>query len=500
MMMDARTLPDAALLEADVCTIGAGPAGLTIAHALDRSGLDVLVLESGGQRHDDAVQALNDGPVVGDAYAGLRVTRSRGLSGTVRLWNTPVDGEPGAKYAPLDAPDFEPVPAPVVTGWPFDRAHLEPYYRHALGLCGLGRFAWDATDWPDERPPALAGDALTQRVYQFGTAHALITPLLHTLRTSDNVRLLVHATACALEFDGRLVRCVSVADPAGRRFRVQSKLVILAGGAIENARLLLVSDATRVLAGHRWIGRCFMEHPRDASLTLVPRSPAFFREAAFYDRHRAADGTRIGGRIALSGATPGRAGVPNASVTLLPRLRSAAGSGRALAWLRQLGRRRGQEGYGWSAVPDPAGVFDAFRLLINLEHRPHPENRIALADTRDALGVPRPALHFRWRDEDQAGLVRLRALIAETLEASGIGAVRGPADARPDPNAHHHAGTTRMHVDAAHGVTDGDGLVHGSDNLYVTGASLFPTAGFANPALTILALALRLADHLLRRR
>jgi choline dehydrogenase-like flavoprotein len=70
---------------------------------------------------------------------------------------------------------------------------------------------------------------------------------------------------------------------------------------------------------------------------------------------------------------------------------------------------------------------------------------------------------------------------------------------RPDPNAHHHAGTTRMHEDARRGVVDGDGRVHASDNLYVAGGSIFPSAGFANPTLTIVALALRLADHLKER-
>ncbi|MCI0436899.1 MAG: FAD-binding protein, partial [Gemmatimonadetes bacterium] len=411
MLLDARNLADDVVLEADVCAIGAGPAGLTVAHSLADSGLDVVVLESGGAARDDWSQALNEGPVSGDAYAGLRATRSRGLSGSVRLWNTPVDGEPGAKFAPLDRIDFTRAGGHVDESWPFDRRHLEPHYVRAHRLCGIGPFAWDAEDWPGERAPALSGSGLTHRVYQFGRARSFTTPVIDALRSADNVRLYLHATACAIEFAGHRAAGVIVSDRADRRFRVRARIIVLAGGAVENARLLLVSDAAAVLSGSGWVGRCFMEHPRDSALTLVPRDASFFDEAAFHDRHRAADGTLIGGRIAVTDELI-RAGMPNASITLLPRLKPVPQSrgvhGRALAWLRQLGRQPGTEGYGWSAVRDPAAVFDGFRLLVNLEQRPHPENRIVLADGRDAHGVPRAALHWRWREDEQAGLERLR--------------------------------------------------------------------------------------------
>jgi choline dehydrogenase-like flavoprotein len=137
-------------------------------------------------------------------------------------------------------------------------------------------------------------------------------------------------------------------------------------------------------------------------------------------------------------------------------------------------------------------------MLINIEQRPNPENRVVLARDRDALGVPSVAVHWRWRDEEQAELERLRQALCRWVEASGIGRVEVEAG-RPDPNAHHHAGTTRMHTDPRFGVADADARVHGTENLYVTGASVFPTAGFANPTLTIVATALRLADHLKQR-
>jgi choline dehydrogenase-like flavoprotein len=134
-----------------------------------------------------------------------------------------------------------------------------------------------------------------------------------------------------------------------------------------------------------------------------------------------------------------------------------------------------------------------------LEQRPDPENRVVLARRRDCFGVPRAELHWRWRAEEQAALEKLRTFLAAELETAGLGRVEIRPGQRPDPNAHHHSGTTRMHEDPRYGVVDGDARVHGTDNLYVTGASVFPSAGFANPTLTIVALALRLADHLKQR-
>jgi len=156
-----------------------------------------------------------------------------------------------------------------------------------------------------------------------------------------------------------------------------------------------------------------------------------------------------------------------------------------------------RRGYGWSGKR--ALECDAFQLLINVEQRPNPENRIVLSSDHDFFGVPRPVLHWRWRPEEQEQLERLRAVLTSGLEAARLGRVRFRAGSRPDPNSHHHAGTTRMHIDPRFGVVDADGRVHGMDNLYVTGGSAFPTAGFANPTLTIVALALRLAQHLSQR-
>lgn len=144
----------------------------------------------------------------------------------------------------------------------------------------------------------------------------------------------------------------------------------------------------------------------------------------------------------------------------------------------------------------PARWLDGFRLVVNLEQRPDPENKIGLSAHRDAFGLPRARLLWRWQNHEQVGLERQRESLAGWIAQSGLGRVVIRTGSPPDPNACHHAGTTRMSEDPRDGVVDPDGRVHELENLYVTGGSLFPSAGYANPTLTIVALALRLVDHL----
>jgi choline dehydrogenase-like flavoprotein len=150
-------------------------------------------------------------------------------------------------------------------------------------------------------------------------------------------------------------------------------------------------------------------------------------------------------------------------------------------------------------------VLDADLAIIGAgEQQPNRDSRVTLSDRRDALGLPMTRLDWRLTAADKASLRRnLRALGAE-FAAAGIGRLHltlPEGDAWPEEltGGNHHMGTTRMAADPRQGVVDADCRVHGIDNLYVAGSSVFPTCGAANPTLTIVALALRLADHLRER-
>lgn len=506
MELDAGANGAKGTLETDVCIVGAGPAGLVVAATLAAAGLDVIVLESGGPAHNAEVQELNDGDSSGDPYAGIRVTRQRQLGGTATVWNTRMPGGVGAKFTPLDPLDFTQRAAQHLSGWPMTFADLEPFYRRAQAICGLGEFAYHAAAWQKagREPLTTIAPELESRVYQFGLRDSLLEPMLRALRGASNVRLFTEATVLSVETDaaGRRVSKVRVASPGGERWFVVAGQFVLAAGAIENARLLLCSGTSPSGLGNRsgWVGRCFMEHPRDRSIILRPSSRQAFERLRFYDIHDSTGEVQVMGRLALSQLTLSEASVLNASVTLLPIIRPAVRGARGV--LGPLARRPEAErwllrgGHGWTSHPAPRVVVSGFSVLINLEQAPDPENRITLSSRTDSIGVRRAKLFWRWRPCDENSRVRVRSLVTAVLERSGLGRIEAGSGLL-DPNAHHHSGTTRMHADAAYGVVDADARVHELENLHIAGASVFPTSGFANPVLTIVALALRLSDRLI---
>jgi len=462
----------------DVCVVGGGPAGLTAALTLAEAGRRVLLFESGGRRVSAAAQRLNAGDCEGETYAGLVRTRHRRLGGTANVWDVRIDGRIGAKYVPLGRRDL--------AGWPIGLDELRPHYVEAQELCGLGPFEYGAEYWTtDGRAPfAVDGTGLASGVYQFGYAERLTRDLVGRVCASDAITV-VSSTVVQLVVDraaGRLDALRAV-DGSGRTAEVKPGVVILAGGAVENARLLLLAG----LEG-AWLGRGFMEHARDFSLSLVPRSPELFGDAGFYDLHASRDGVLVGGHLALSDDARETLTLPNAALTLIPRARRSL--------LRQLAARSGSAAdhrYGWSRDPR---AFDRVDLVLNLEQRPRPENRIEPGSRTDRFGNPVARLHLRWSEEEQQDLERLRELLREWFRAAGLGDLLTAPGRRPDLSAHHHAGTTRMAADPHDGVVDPDGRVFGLENAYVAGASVFPTAGFANPTLTVVALARRLGRHL----
>jgi choline dehydrogenase-like flavoprotein len=508
MELDGRALAHGHVLETDICIVGAGPAGMVLACELIGNGAQVALIESGGLEPNASVQELNDAITIGHPYMNPKLMRNRQAAGTVHMWNTPVGTETGAKYVPLDPIDFEERTWMPLSGWPFAQSHLKPFYRRAQDICALGPFEYGSESWTDPQHPVLplTSTYLTTKIYQFGLAKVFTERCLNSIRASSNVTLCYYLNVTSFVTDAAAERVIAAQAKSltGKEILVRAKIFVGAAGAIENARLLLLSNQHSVEGlGNRygWVGRCFMEHPRDYSLTLLPTRAQLFEEAVFYDVHPAPSGTTVMGRLALRREAILSERLMNASATLLPISKGRIGSlaGRLhLKGLRRWVSRRSypRGGSGWSLVRQKDRVFDGFRLLLNLEQAPDPQNRVVLDVATDFLGVRKAKVHWSWSKQDQTNLERIRKLLATELGRSKIGHVEIARGLRPDPHAHHHAGTTRMHSDPQLGVTDSHGRVHGLENLYMAGSSLFPTAGFANPTLSIVAMSLRLADHL----
>lgn len=498
---DARTLPDASVIEADIVIIGGGMAGLAMAHELAETAARVVVLESGGPDLDAQMQTLYEGTGVMsgpgnpdrniDPY--LAQSRVRALGGSGHVW--------GGKCGPLDAVDFAPRAWRPLSGWPFGRAELKPVFDRACDRLKLPHFPID-DGLPEGPAPAPLTDhngplRSSPRAYSPVSGRvdpAAFAEFRDAPGRAANIHVHTHAnvTAVRLAANGAVDR-LEVQCLTGTRHIARARLYVLATGGIENARLMLASNADRpegVGNASGWVGRCFQGHctlstpdndPRGdaeiafttpADLSLYDNQPRYRAHAVFALAPQAQEGLGIG----------------NCTLTLMVRTKPAAPAGTVAAAAEQLA----------GAVEDGAARRQDFFLMS--EQAPWPDSRITLSDRADAFGRPQAHLDWRYTQADWDSLAGSAAGFGRALGAQQLGRLCWPVT--PDTivaslsPSRHHMGTTRMSVDPAQGVVDADCRVHDTSNLYIAGSSVFPTSGLVNPTLTLTALAIRLADHL----
>ncbi len=488
MLLDARTVPRNRPVETDVCVIGAGAAGLTLARELAGAPFRVALLESGGFDPDPATQALYRGLVHGRGYFTLDGCRSRQFGGSTNCWQ--------GLCRPLDPIDFEARSWVPHSGWPFRAETLAPFYARAQEVLRLEDFAYDAARWaaPGHPPLPFASDAIESRVFQ--VAPTRMGELYRDeITRAENVDTWLFANVVEIEADAeaRTVPSVRVATLDGNAFPVKARVFVLATGGIENARLLLASNRVQKAGlgnGSDLVGRYFMEHPH-----LV--AGAFLRSGSevslsFYR-------ARNVGRVKLAGYLTGSDALQREERLL--GFSSFLAQEAPLPGFEQALGRVVHEGDVAGGEPAPRAVF----FMNEIEQAPNPSSRVRLGEERDALGMPRVRLEWRLSGIDKQSIRRAHVILARELGRAGLGRLQlmlseDEYDWPPElGGGRHHMGTTRMHADPEQGVVDAQGRVHGIANLYVAGSSVFPTGGAANPTLTLVALALRLADHLKER-
>jgi choline dehydrogenase-like flavoprotein len=527
---DARTIPADRVIGTDVCIIGGGPAGITLAREMVGRAWRVALLESGDLDVRAEAQTLNGAVSRGDPYRDLDASRVRALGGTTHVW--------GGWSRPLDACDFEEREWVPHSGWPFPRSHLDHAYARAHAICGLDgpdgldAHAHDAYDIARLEEgtgtrPSLAGDPDVDEILfrivptRFGAAH------LPALRSAANVEVMLHANALGLAMDaaGSTARGVRVASVAGNRFVVEARIVVLAAGGLENPRLLLASaghGAQGVGNAHDLVGRFFADHLHVPVGTLWPESMTVGHR--YQVRRVRGAAVRLG--LSLTEAARRNHRLLGSAVTLhnaddphdVQRPGPATSGYRSLMHIARAIRRgrypdelprhlatalrRADEtlvlSYRRLRRPPPARLT----IGIRAEQAPNRDSRVTLDETTDRFGVRRVRVDWRITDQDLDSLSAAQRLIARSLAAARVEML--PRDGEGGwrdalaPGAH-HLGTTRMHRDPSMGVVDEHCRVHGTSNVYVAGGSVFPTGGWAPPTLTILALAVRLADHLATR-
>lgn len=498
--IDARTLPENSVIEADLVIVGGGMAGIAIATECAGAGFRVAVLESGDRDLDPEAQDLAAGETIIrapglpdvrlDTY--LIQSRRRGLGGSGAVW--------GAKCAPLDEADFAARDWLGETGWPLTRSSMQPYYDRACDLLRIGRFGPDYVD-PDRPALTIGGERdYFSAPRKFSPVSGRVPDVFDAFRTgfaeaaNINVYLNANVTEIGLVRSGQ-VGGLDVACLHGRRHTARGRTYVLAAGAIENARLLLASQR-RAPAGvgnaSGLVGRCFQGHatfgatagPDGLWTTLCVTDP---QDLSLYEGFRP-DRPHCVFTATLDGQR--RHGTGNFTVTLQGQVAPDRDDVRAI-----LDLAAGLDGQGGGA---PARTISCYFMS---EHQPNADSRVTLDETNaDALGMPRARLEWVYSAGDLDRLERSIAAFGDALGADGKGRLCWPA-ARAAlfdmlSPARHHMGTTRMHPDPEFGVVNGDCRMHGVSNLHIAGGSVFPTSGLANPTLTLIALAMRLSDHL----
>jgi choline dehydrogenase-like flavoprotein len=529
---DARCIAAGSTLQADICIVGAGIAGISIAREFIGGSESVLLLEGGGleftkslrdlptvlRRHTLGEQALAGGVNAGQPYYPLRFTRVRAFGGSSRAWHE----HRGVQVRPLDAIDFETRDGLPEHGWPIDRAQLDPFYERAQQFCGLGPFAYDAETWEAKgygAPLPLDPRRVESVIFQFGKQSSF-DRYEDELARAENVNLVLHATAVHLADRGDRVVRTDCATLSGSRFSVRARTFVLAAGAMENARLLLVSrDSQPAGIGNDrdLVGRSFMEHPDVAVGYLIP-DPGLDRSALrVYEHQRAGEHLTVEAMFRLSDPALRSERLLNAVLRLRPTYRSGmtAAVRSAEAVRRSVHYGVATPGLARHALRSILGAPQILRHYANYrsgrppevfgidmmaEQAPTTSSRVRLARRRDRLGVPVAILDWRLTSMDWNSMRRTVEIFGDAVREAGVGTVTSTLGVENHPPAvfgnWHHLGTTRMHRDSARGVVDENCRIHEMTNLYIAGGSIFPTGGYANPSLTIVALSLRLADHL----
>lgn len=550
MFEDAEKLPSGLAITADLCIVGAGAAGISLALQFAGTKLKVVLIESGGLRETDETRALYQGDVSNSPlHPPLDQYRHRVFGGTTLTW--------GGRCVPYDPIDLEERPWIEHSGWPISFDEVARYYPAAMKLLEVGDFIYSAMNAiPGGMRPMICG--FTPKEFSLDTIERMSCPTNfgarygHRLASSGNVHVILNASCVKLETspDGtRITKCV-LRTLNGKQLEVEAKQNVLAMGGMEIPRLLLASKNEIFPNGlgnsYDNVGRYYMSHIGGTIGALTFTVPS---DTIWYGFERAWDGVYCRRRIAITPEAQRRLGIGNAVFRLqhppLADYRHRTGI-LSLLFLENLfirhqyaSRLHGSEALGIMAYLQHAmnilinpletakfianGVWvrklaarkypspivhlnsNVFSLEVHSEQMPNRESRIMLTSDKDALDMPRLKVHWRYSPLDIRTVDEGLKLLQAELAAWGGGRLDYTSEEvehcmlRDGVWGGHHIGTVRMSKHVADGVVNIDCRVHGLENLYIASSGVFPTSGQANPTLTIVAMTLRLADYLKQR-
>lgn len=523
MLIDFQAEGDIGRLEADIVIVGSGPAGMTVALQFLDTNTRVILLEGGGLEYTDESQALYEGAIGALPYFSMRDSRLRYLGGSSNHWS--------GRCLPLDREDFERKSYVRYSGWPIARSDLDPYLVAAGTILELGRPTYDFAKigYPEALVPPVDPAKLVLKIKRHSPPTRFNERYLKPLEASQNVHVVYNANATNLRLSADLshVEAVTVRNYGDAAMEVSGRFVVVALGGIENSRFLL-NCRDQMTSGignaNDLVGRFWMEHPRVEAASIiggrgVEQLKLFTVQEESYDGD-----VELWNIFATSPELQQQQGVLPCSFVVSQRPPGLASPGYAALgeiWehLREqelsqidvhVASLFGDLGGAIAGVSEKLGVVErdtngSFVVIASCEQEANPESRIRLTDAKDRFGHNRASLDWRLTDFDLRTIRVATLTLAEELARLDIGRMklRGWLADEQTPTwpsglqgGYHHLGGTRMSESAKLGVVDRDCKVHGMENLYIAGSSVFPTGGIANPTLTIVQLALRLSDHL----
>lgn len=529
MLIRANDLAEGAALHGDVCIIGAGAAGITLALELMGSGLDVLLLESGDIDPDPATQGIYAGESVGqplavlDGLVELDEIRLRYLGGTTNHW---------AGYCrPLQPVDFQERDNLDISGWPIEHREMIPYWDRAAIWCRITDAEFSPEVWSERsglQLPPIDDGIVSTTTFQISFPMPFGVVYRHDLTDATDTRVVLGANVVNIRNNAKQVTGLDIRTLSGRSLTVDAQMFVVATGGIENARLLLAStdaDPNGIGNSNDLVGRHFTEHLQVyAGFGIF--EPPLEDLIGFHGSDVTIESGRHSGEVhgikyGLSLTSDHVMESPTTGLEAqfllghLPHGVPAQPGGPTMADVTALYDLLGGNG--------PASTSAYIQVLA--EQRLNPDSRVTLSDTKDPFGMPRTRLEWQYTQDDRDSVLSGLRTIAESVGAAGFGRLQivpggVHADAvdhlvdgellslyrsmpdQADPTGFpigmgfHHMCTTRMAHDPSEGVVDSDCRVHGMDNLWMSGSSVFATGGVATPTYSIVALAIRLADHL----
>ena len=503
MIIDGDTISTGTELSTQVCIIGSGPAGITAAWQLQKAGIKVIMIE-GSRKYSTYIDSWPDKVELYKGVADGLFThnepdflilpydnpnyqpaseRERFYGGTSNHW--------GGQSRPEDPIDLE--GRPGFPAWPISRADLDPYYAQASKLCvlngdysvnGVNGYNFSNEYWKtvlSAQVPVM--DGFDVEMYQFmgGNYRNFATRTFDGNGTIGDspVEVIRNATLLNIDYQQGSVSRLQVASMESvdksitpkkkTEFTIKADLYVLACGAVANAQQLLISNAGNE---NDQVGRYFMCHPLSQNQVIS------------WTKYLPSDEARL-----MEGELPGNVGWHDSN--------GVGVTGRFIPNAEQT--RKLEIGRCWFWYSEPQPWSDTASSPCYFEQAPNPESRIQLTDTPDPVfGRYQARASWYLNDLDQKTYEQTTALFKETVH-NHKGTVDFPCwdDLKSQLIINgHHMGTTRMSADPKQGVVDPNLKVHSLKNLYVAGASVFPSGGISNPTFTIITLSIRLAEHL----